>query len=76
MSDIITFLTGKKTYIVAFVAALLAAAQALGYVIPDYVYVLLSAAGLGSFRAAISTLNASVSAPAPAPADATAKTKK
>jgi len=63
MSAIITFLTGKKTYIVALVAALLAGAQALGYHIPEYVYVLLSAAGIGSFRAALNTIN--VSAPAP-----------
>ncbi len=47
------FLNGKKTYIVAFVAAGLAAAQALGYPIPEYVYVILGALGLITTRAAI-----------------------
>ena len=51
-----TFLKGKKTYIVALVAALLAAAQVLGFSIPFYIYTLLSAAGLGSLRVAVSNL--------------------
>jgi hypothetical protein len=51
-----TFLKGKKTYIVALVVAGLAAAQVLGITIPFYVYTLLSAAGLGSLRVAISNL--------------------
>lgn len=72
MSAIITFLNGKKTYIVALVAALLAGAQALGYPIPEYVYVLLSAAGVGSFRAALNTHNVSE----PAPTVTAAKSKK
>jgi hypothetical protein len=65
MPSITTFLAGKKTYIIAFVVALLAGAQALGYTIPEYVYVLLSAAGLGSFRSALNNIN--VSAPVPEP---------
>lgn len=47
------FLSGKKTYIVAALAAAGAVAQALGYVIPEYVFILLGAAGFGSVRAAI-----------------------
>lgn len=47
------FLEGKKTYIVALVAAVVAAAQALGYVIPDWVFPLLGALGLGTMRQAL-----------------------
>jgi len=46
-------LNGKKTYIVAALAAAGAVAQALGYVIPDFVFPLLGAAGLGAVRDAI-----------------------
>lgn len=44
---------GKKTYIVAALAAAGAVAQAFGYVIPEYVWILLSAAGLGAVRNAV-----------------------
>jgi len=47
------FLEGKKTYIVATLAAAGAVAQAFGYEIPQFVWVLLSAAGLGAVRRAI-----------------------
>ena len=47
------FLAGKKTYIVAALAAAGAVAQALGYVIPEYVFILLGAAGFGAVRNAI-----------------------
>lgn len=46
-------LDGKRTYIAAAVAAACAAAQVLGYVIPDYVFTLLAALGLYGVRAAI-----------------------
>ena len=46
-------LKGKKTYIVAVLAAAGAAATALGYSIPDYVFILLGAAGFGTVRSAI-----------------------
>lgn len=46
-------LEGKRTYIAAAVAAGIAAAQVLGYVIPDYVFTLLGALGLYGVRAAI-----------------------
>lgn len=52
-NDMKTFLEGKKTYIVAALAAAGAVAQAFGYVIPEYVFILLGAAGFGSVRAAI-----------------------
>ena len=46
-------LKGKKTYIVAALAAAGAVSQALGHPIPEYVWVLLSAAGLGAVRSAL-----------------------
>ena len=48
-----TFLKGKKTYIVALTVAGLAVAQALGITVPVYIYTLLSAAGLGTLRVAV-----------------------
>jgi hypothetical protein len=58
MQSIFAFLSGKKTYIVAFVAAATAAAQALGYVIPDWVYAVEAALGLGTLGVAIAKTNA------------------
>ena len=46
-------LKGKKTYIIAALAGAGAVAQALGYVIPEYVFILLGAAGFGTVRSAI-----------------------
>ena len=46
-------LSGKKTYIVALLAALMAGAQAMGYDIPTWVYAILGAAGLGTQRLAL-----------------------
>ena len=47
------WLQGKKTYIVAIIVGILAALQALGYVIPEYVYAILAALGLGAVRSGI-----------------------
>jgi hypothetical protein len=46
-------LKGKKTYITATLAGAGAVAQALGYPIPEYVFILLGAVGLSSVRSAI-----------------------
>lgn len=46
-------LKGKKTYIAAAVAAGVAAAQVLGYEVPEYVLTLLGAFGLYGIRNAI-----------------------
>lgn len=54
MQAVLAFLDGKKTYIIAAVAAATALSQALGYPIPDWVYTLEGAAGLGAVRVAIS----------------------
>lgn len=46
-------LQGKKTYLAAAIAAAVAAAQVLGYTVPDYVLTLLAAFGLYGVRSAI-----------------------
>ena len=43
-------LKGKKTYITALVIGVIAAAESLGYVIPEFVYPMLGALGLGTLR--------------------------
>jgi len=47
------WLKGKKTYITALVIGLLAAAQALGYPIPEWIYAILGGLGLGTLRAGV-----------------------
>lgn len=47
------FLEGKKTYILALIAGVCAAAEAMGYVIPPYVYAFLGSLGLYTVRKAI-----------------------
>jgi len=53
MTKIIEYLKGKKTYIVALTAAALAFAQAMGWPVPEYIYVILGACGFATVRAAI-----------------------
>jgi hypothetical protein len=53
MQKIMNFLSGKKTYIIATAAAALAFAQAMGWAIPEWTYVILGALGLGTLRAAV-----------------------
>lgn len=47
------WLVGKRTYIVAIIGAILGLLTAFGVVIPEWVYAILAAIGLGSLRAAI-----------------------
>lgn len=56
--NIISWLEGKKTYIVALVGAVLAFAEAMGYSVPGWVPALLSALGLGTLRAAVAKTSA------------------
>lgn len=49
----LAMMQGKKTYIVAVLAAAGAVAQAFGYTVPEYVWIILSAAGLGAVRSAV-----------------------
>lgn len=48
-----SMLQGKKTYIVAAITAAVAAAEVLGYHVPDYVLTLLGALGLYGLRDAV-----------------------
>jgi len=43
-------LKGKKTYITAAVIGIMAALESLGYAIPEFVYPMLGALGLGTLR--------------------------
>jgi hypothetical protein len=52
--DVLTVLEGKKTYIVAFLAGAIGLFQAVaGVAVPEYVYLILSALGLGAVRNSI-----------------------
>jgi len=53
MDKVTAFLSGKKTYIVAIVAAGLAFAGAMGYPVPEWVYAVLGAIGLTTIRAGV-----------------------
>lgn len=57
MGNLLDFLSGKKTYIVALVAAALAFANSIGYVVPEWVFPLLGALGLATVRQAIAKVN-------------------
>ena len=55
MSDFFTWLDGKKTYLVAFIAATLGLAQAIWpeFVVPEWALFILGALGLGAVRSAL-----------------------
>lgn len=55
MSKFFEFLEGKRTYIVAFIAAALGLVQAVWpeFVLPEWVVWVLGALGLGAVRAAL-----------------------
>lgn len=47
------FLEGKKTYIVAFIAAVVGLLQAFGVALPEWVTYILAAAGITTIRSAV-----------------------
>jgi len=49
-------LQGKKTYIIAILIAVGAGAMSLGYVVPEAVWYILGALGLGAVRSALDKL--------------------
>jgi len=51
--QMLNWITGKKTYIVAVAVFVLGGLQASGIAIPEYVYVLLGALGITTLRAAV-----------------------
>lgn len=58
MNNILNIIDGKKTYIVAALTLAAAAAQYFGVVVPDYVWTIFAACGLGSIRSAVSKVGA------------------
>ena len=60
LTQLTTFLEGKKTYITAFVTFALAIAQATGYTVPEYVYAILGAVGIATVRHGIATSTAAI----------------
>lgn len=58
MSSIFGALSGKKTYIIAFVGAAVALAEAFGVVIPPQVYAVLAFLGIGTLRAGVAKTEA------------------
>ena len=55
LAKIEAFLKGKKTYITAILIGVAAALQYMGLEIPDYVWTILAAFGIGSIRSAIAS---------------------
>lgn len=53
MDKALDWLSGKKTYIIAIITAILGVMQANGTPIPEYVWPLLGAFGLGTLRAGV-----------------------
>lgn len=53
LSSIEKFLDGKKVYIVAILTGGFGIWMSMGHVVPEYIWVMLSAAGLGAVRSAI-----------------------
>jgi hypothetical protein len=53
MDKLLKLLEGKKTYLIAIVAAGLAFCASMGIVVPDWVLQLIAALGLATVRAAI-----------------------
>jgi hypothetical protein len=51
-------LQGKKTYIIAILIGLGAVAENLGYIVPDIIWPILGALGLGAVRSALDKLKA------------------
>lgn len=49
----LTFLQGKKTYLIAAAAFIIGGLQALGVDIPAWIYTMLGSLGLGALRAGV-----------------------
>lgn len=53
LAKIEALLKGKKTYLIAISVGILAGLQAYGITVPEWVYTLLAALGLGAVRSAV-----------------------
>jgi hypothetical protein len=56
LSKIGAFLNGKKSYITAILIGIGGVLVSLGYTIPEYVWILLAAAGFAAVRSAVDKL--------------------
>lgn len=54
VKEAIAFLQGKKTYLIVAITFILGGLNAVGVVVPEWVYIALSALGLGALRAGVS----------------------
>jgi hypothetical protein len=63
MQKALDLLEGKKSYIVAFLTALLGLLQAFGVVIPEWLLFILAGLGIGTLRHAVSKLPQPPAAP-------------
>lgn len=57
LSKIEKFLDGKKTYIISILIGALGIYTATGHVVPEWIWALLGAAGLGAVRSGIGNTN-------------------
>jgi len=57
MTKLIDFLRGKKTYLAALIVGVLAAANYLGYIVPDWLLLAVGSAFGLSLRAAVAKSN-------------------
>lgn len=53
MEKLVAWLSGKKTYIVMVIMFILGGLQAIGIGVPEWVYAMLVAVGLGAVRAGV-----------------------
>lgn len=61
MEKALTFLKGKKTYLIGIAIAVLGVLDGTGvFVIPEYVWPILAAAGIGTMRSGISDISKQV----------------
>lgn len=56
MKSILNLIENKKSYIIAFLTALLGLLQAFGIVIPEWLLYILAGLGIGTLRHAVSKL--------------------
>ena len=58
MNNVIEFLKGKKTYIIAIAIAILGVLQGLEiFVVPEWAWAIIAAVGLGTIRAAVTKVS-------------------
>ena len=58
-SSVLSWLSGKKTYVVAIGVGVCAAVQFSGHSIPEWVWTILTACGLAAIRAGVEKAKAS-----------------